>query len=167
MQLPSFKYKNTVINIAIIILALVIASNIYKKQVNDLDSLKQKKEEEIKKCGVLENISNLEKKINSYKNTIPAKDANLVINAISNIARDSGVKILSIKPVAEQRQPDYINIPFDLTVSAANYHIIGELINRLETYQDIYKVDSLEIRSDEKTNELTANLRVSAIGLIN
>lgn len=161
----SNKYKNKILNIAIIILALIISSNIYKKQAKEIESLKGKTNVEIKKNNMLKNISQLEKRINTYRNLFAKKDVSLVINTISNIAKESGIKIVSIKPIPEQRQiyPEYIKFPFNLVLTASKYHALGKFISKVEGYRDVYVVDSLEMRFEPTKEELTVNLKVSSI----
>lgn len=165
MELVGFASKNIkkIVNIAIIILALIISSNIYKQQAKEIESLKIKNDLEAKKNAVIESIGKQEKTINAYRNLLIKKDAGSVINIISNIAKDSEVKIASIRPGQEQRFPDYINMPFSLTLSAPNYHALGNFISRLESYKDVYMVEVIEIKSESQSKELTISLTVSSI----
>lgn len=160
---PINKNKNRILNIALIILAFVIASNIYKKQTKEIESLQAKIDLEIKKNGVLKNIGQLEKEINSYKNFLTKKDSNLIMNTIGNIAKEVGVKIVSIRPNLEQSYPDYIKFPFDLVLSASNYHAIGKFISELESHPDVYVIETLGIRPEYQTKELTVNLKLSTV----
>ncbi len=161
------KHKNKILNFALFLLALIIAGNIYKQQVKDIESLKAKIELEIKKNGVLESISKLEKRINSYKKLLAKKDASLIINTITNIARESGIKIVSIRPVSEQRYQEYIKFPFNLTLIASDYHALSKFISKVETYQDLYSVDSIDMRTVAQTKELSVNLRICSISIAN
>ncbi len=161
----SNKYKNKILNIAIIILALIISSNIYKKQAKEIESLKGKTNVEIKKNNMLKSISQLEKRINTYRNLFAKKDVSENINTISNIAKESGIKIVSIKPIPEQRQiyPEYIKFPFNLVLNTSKYHALGKFISKVEGYRDVYVIDSLEMRFEPTKEELTVNLKVSSI----
>lgn len=141
------KYKNMVINIAIIIIALLIAKNIYKSQTLKVEMLQQKKEIEIKKNGVLADISNLEKKISSYKNFINKKEISSVINTINNFAQEAGLNISSVKPREPQEETDYTIYPFDLVVKVKDYHSLGRFISKLESSQDIYNIEVIKISS--------------------
>jgi Tfp pilus assembly protein PilO len=157
--------KNSILNLAIILLSFMISYNaIYKKQVKEEGVLKQKINEEAKKNEVLKNISNKEKTLKAYNNLIPRKDANLIINTLTNIARASGVKITSIKPGQEQRNPDYIKTPFKLTIAAPGYNALGKFIGEIENYRDIYMaVETLNIMFGGEARELSVNLKVSSI----
>ncbi len=162
------QYKTKVLNIGLIILALIIAGGIYDGQVKDMDSLKEKKETETKKNKLFESIAGLEKEVSSYENFFIEKDMNSVIGTISNIARASNVNIISIKPEAEEKNPDYIKLPLGLTVGADNYHTLGKFISNIEGAQDLFIIDTISIKPQEATTagqnkELVANLRISTI----
>lgn len=155
--------KNRLFNIAIIILALIIASRISKQQAKDMQALKDKNNIEIKKNEVLKDISKIEKKVVGYKNLLLGKDSNLTINDISNIARDSGVSIMSMRPEAQQKYTDYIKGSFNLTISTSDYHTLGNFISRLESDKDVFMVDYLNIRPESQSEGLTVDLKVSTI----
>ena len=162
------KNKNKVFNIVLIIIALIVASNIYKKQVADINSLKANIEEEEKKNQTLENIGKLDAEIESYRMLLAKKETNTYMNNINNIARDTGIKIMSIKPSGEEPSPDYIKYIYELTVSAPDYDRLARFINALEVNQTVYMIDIMDIRSSSynKEKELNASLRVSAVAMI-
>lgn len=168
MKLSEFrnKYKNSIFNIAVIILAMVIANNIYKKQNNQIASLRSKIDMQIKMNGELEEIGRLEQKIDAYKNFLTYKDINSTINTITNIAKESGLSISSIRPIQQKSYADYIKLPFDLTVSIPSYHALGKFISKLESYADPYQVEFLSIRSEKTAERLNVNLRISTSEII-
>lgn len=141
--------KNKILNIGLIILTVIIASNMYRNKAKDVQLLNAKKDTELKKNSALEQIKQLEKSIESYKNIFNKKDASLIINTINNIARDSNVKIISIKPSNERKESVYTSYPFLLTVSADNYHCIGKFISGIESHPDIYFVDAITITIED------------------
>ncbi len=154
--------KTKILNIALIILTVIIAPNVYKSNARSIASLNIRKDTESKKNGVLGEISQSEKMIKFYKNLFNKKDASLVINTINNIARDSNVKIISIKPGAEEQEPVYTRFPFVLTVSADSYHGIGKFISKIENHPDVYFVDAISIKTQEVSREQD---RESGLGL--
>ncbi|MDP2923164.1 MAG: type 4a pilus biogenesis protein PilO [Candidatus Omnitrophota bacterium] len=155
------KYKNKLFNLAVIIFALMVAGNIYKKQAKDIEALRGAKGTEIKKNALLANIGQLEKKINAYKKIFVKKDANLVINTIGNIAKELGIQVVSIKPVGELAYPAYLKLSFDAVISAPGYHALGRFMSRVESWQGIYVIEAVEIKSQTETGALTVNLRLS------
>lgn len=165
------KYKNKILNILIIIVALFFANRIYINQTKNINSLSEKKDAELKRKELLEDISQAEKKIGSYKSVINNKDISSVINTLRNIARDSSVRIVSIRPQIERDYPVYTKYPLDLVITAGDYHRIGEFMSRIESHPDIYIVENIsirpnleaEMRGKDRTDKLTVNLRLSTI----
>lgn len=150
-------YKTRIINIGVIILALIVAFKIYKSQSQSLELLKQEKQLEIKKNETLEDISKLGQKIKSYKDLVNNKDISSAINSISNIAKDTGLKIISIKPAGEENFPLYMKYPFELTAHSGNYSAIGKFISGLENSPDIFMVDLINIVPVRNSEEVTAD----------
>lgn len=162
------RYKNKIlnVNIAIIILSLIIANNIYKRQTAILESLKKKRDTEIKKNESLENISQLEKKINAYRNYFNEKDISLVITKINEIAKASDIKIISFKPQTARDYPVYVKQSFLLTISAKDYRQLGEFVSKIENSPDIYMIDSFNIKSlalEQEKKALTDKIGVELI----
>jgi hypothetical protein len=163
------KYKNKILNIAIIIVALIISQNIYKNQAKNTASLLGRKDEEIKKNAELEEISQLQDKFNAIKQAINNKDISLVPRTISSTAEYSAIRIVSLKPQREEPYPLYVKYPFDLVLVATDYHRLGKFISRIEDSADIYVVENINIRSipeeqkQNKVDTLVAELRLSTI----
>jgi len=166
MNLTDFtnKYKNVIFNIALVLGAVFIAYNfIYTRHLKDLASLNQQRQTEIKKNAVLEEVSKLEKRLNAYKNFLVEKDTSLVIGALSDMAKASGIEISSIRPETEQKFLTYTEVPFSLEMYADNYHALGEFISKVESSSDIYTVEDINIRTPGQGNKLSVNLRVNKI----
>ena len=160
--------KNNILNFSIIIIALIFANNIYKKQTVIVGSLKQKRNIELKKNEVLSDISQLEKMLNSYK-ALFYKDRSLVINPINNLAKESGVRIISIRPTPEVNFQMYSKYPIDLVISADDYHSVGKFISMLESFSYVYIVDDVDIEpaagslKEDQEYKLSVNLKLGAI----
>jgi len=161
------KHKNKIVNIGVIILALIIANNIYKKQLSSIESLREKKEMELKINNVLGEISIMNKKLDAYNKLLALKDTGVALNTISSLAKDSNIKITSIKPSAEQRFSEYIKYPFDLNVTASDYHSLARFISKIENSREVYLVDGLDIRFNKEQKELSGTLKISAIAATN
>ncbi|MFH1441406.1 MAG: type 4a pilus biogenesis protein PilO [Candidatus Omnitrophota bacterium] len=167
------KYKNKIINILIIIIAVVIAVNIYKNYFVSIKGLNSQKEEEIEKNAIVERIIKLQKEFNKYKNFINNKDISGIINNINITAKDTGVKILSIKPENSRKEGIYEVYPFRASISARQYSEIGNFIGALESDPKIFIIESIDltvqkeaIREEKQKpveNVLNANLVVSTI----
>ena len=157
------RQKNKVLNIALIILALIFAKNIYKKQVSELESLRQRRAQEAERNKILEGIAVLEKRVNVYKANFPKKDANVAINDINSLAKEMNVEILSIKPEAEQKYRDYlIKTPFTLNISVASFHNLAKFISKVESARDYYIVEDVNVSGDRETG-LSATLKISSL----
>ncbi|MDD2688761.1 MAG: type 4a pilus biogenesis protein PilO [Candidatus Omnitrophica bacterium] len=161
------KHKNKLLNIAVIILALILTYNIYKQYLADKASLEQKKEMELKKRTALENISQLELKIQSYQNLLSEKGASVLINNINSLAKDSGVKIISVRPAEKVQEEEYIKFPFELVINAPSYHAVGNFVSKLESSPEVFLVEVVKIRQDSGEKSLSADLRVTNIVLGN
>jgi len=158
------KYKNIVINAAVILVALFIASNfIYKKQQAEMSVLQEKKQDEEKKNKILNDISPIVIQIEGYKALLAKKDPRVVISSITEMAKAVGVKITSIRPGQEEKSGDYVKSSFDLTVQVESYHALGNFISMIESYNDVYLVDSVDIRANSQSSGLTVNLSISTI----
>ena len=160
------QYKNRVLNIAVIIIALIIAVNIYKSQARAIAALRESKDTELKKNTVLTSLSLSEKDINHYKEVINKKSISSVINKIGNIANEAGVKITSLRPEQEAVKDYYLKYPFALSVKAKTYHEIGRFISKLEAHPDIYMVELIEIKNEAEESQgkgLVADIKVSTV----
>jgi Tfp pilus assembly protein PilO len=170
------RHKDTIFKVVVILFALMVANSIYKKQVSAIEKLKNQNEMETKKIEVLQNISLAEKKLNAYKSLLVKKEAGTIINTINNIAKESGVRIISVRPGQEQKYQAYVKAPFHLVLSTPDYHALGKFINKIESNPDVYLVESVEIKSrilsgptkdSELKKELDVSLIVSSVAFIN
>ncbi len=166
------KYKNNALNALIIIVTLVVAYNIYNNQTKNMQLLKDKEDIELKKNEVLGKISQAEKVVSSYKSYLNRKDLSLLINTIGNLAKETNVTIIAIKPGMEEKHPIYTRYPFDLSVGALDYHAVGKFISKLESHPDIYFVDKFAMRNRNNSDAdskyvLVADMTISTIMLSN
>lgn len=162
------KHKNKIFNLLLLVLTAMIAFNlIYKKQSAEIGTVEARKETEIKKNKLLGQIGQSEKKINAYKELLGKKNSGAVIKAINDMARESDLKIVSIRPGQEQVFPEYIKFPYDLTVNSDNYHDLGKFISKLESFKDVYVIDAMNIASGIGEKGLTVTLKISSIAFTN
>lgn len=146
--------KNRILSIALILLTLIISRHIYIKQSKRAEALIAQKETELKKNELLGEISQSEKKLKYYKELPKRQDASLVINLVGKIAKDSNVRVISIKPNRQESHPGYVKCPFALTLSADSYHSVGKFISELESHPDLYFFDALNLKLKEKEQVL-------------
>jgi len=145
------KAKQKLLSIGIIVFTLVLTLIINGIQTQKIGSLSAKKDAELKKNEVLKDITRSEKAIKLYKDLFSKRDASLIMNTISNIAKDSNIKLSSIKPGKEQSYPLYTRYPFILVIGADNYHAIGKFVSRIENQPEVYYVDVISIKSQEES----------------
>lgn len=164
------KHKNKFLNIGIIILAMFAASYIYSKQDQELVSLSQKKGQEIKRNSILESISQVEKRADAYKQFFTTKELGEVVDDMTNIARDTQVQLLSVRPGAKEKYPEYIKTSFLISVKAADYHALGIFVSKIENYKDLYLVEGVNINSSDfnasggnEERQLDVSLRISTV----
>ena len=164
------KHKNKILNFGILFLAIFIALQSYKSEDKQINSLILQKRDELKKNKSIEGIASLEKKIEGYKKVFIKKDMGSIMSAISNIAANTAVNIVSIKPIEEDVYKDYIKSSFLITLTTTNYHSLGNFISQVEKDKDIYLVDEVSIRSmasgsdlEENQTNLNINLKISTI----
>ena len=164
------KYRNKAVNIAIVIVFLLIAVNIYKGSLNRVASLKARISEENKKSAELEKINQLQKKIRGYKGLLSSKEASLVMDDISAIAKGAGVEILTVKPPQKELSSvDYAKDVFEVSLNAPAYDSLARFINRIESSSNVYTVDTISINSQAGADKkgLTAHIKISSVSAIN
>ncbi len=157
------KYKNALLNVAIIALALVISKNIYQNQAKEISTLMQLKESAQKKNAALEDISQLQKKFAVFRASINNKDIAIVMGKISDIAKEYGIKILSVRPLPDKDCGTYTAYAFDLNITSASYHNLGKFISKLESSPDIYYITNLNMARREKDEFITVGMTVNTM----
>lgn len=141
------KYKSNILNTIIVLVAVFISYNIYKGNANSLDTLRSNIETELKNNEVLKEVVGLEKKFNAYKSLVNKKEISSILTTLNALAGDSGVRILSIRPLPGQKLPEYQSYSYSLSLQAGAYRDIGRFISGVESHSDIYNVDSMGISS--------------------
>ena len=102
-------------------------------------------------------IAEMRKKLSKQKKKLSTKqEISSVLKGLSEIAKDSGVKILSIKPypaVANQQQSTisstYQKYPI-LIKAVCGYHQLGTFLNKLENADTFMRVSDIKITADAK-----------------
>ncbi|MFA6129905.1 MAG: type 4a pilus biogenesis protein PilO [Candidatus Omnitrophota bacterium] len=145
------KNKNKVINAGVILLALIVALFLFNMQNQQLTTLEENKNEEIKKSEVIDNLIRVEKRINTYKQAFNRKDLGSVIDAMTDISKGTKVKIVSVKPGTEQKYPEYIKTSFLIVVRVESYHALGQFISKVENYKDLFIVEDVSISTPTST----------------
>jgi hypothetical protein len=95
------------------------------------------------------------------------------MDAISGIAKDSSIKIVSIKPYSEDKLGNYFSSSFLIILNAPSYHVLGDFISKIENHKDIYMVSEVSINSaipnvDSTISnvELNVSLKINTIAYL-
>jgi Tfp pilus assembly protein PilO len=159
------KIKQNLLSLAILIIAVIIAFKIYQGKENTINALISQREMEKKKNEVLTEISNLEKRLAYLNENVNNKAPSMVLDKISDLAKSASVKISKIIPQKEIFMGAYTRYPYEITLSANDYHQIGKFISSLENSPDIYIIQNLVINTSAagETNSVNATLTVYTI----
>ena len=140
--------KNLIVNIGVVVLAAFIALQLHKSSNEQIRTLIEQQGSELKKNKVAEEIAALEQKAETYKKTFIKRDLAAIMEILNGIAKNSSVKIISVKPAAEEAFDNYFNSSFIITLKASSYHALGNFISKIENHKDIYPVSEIGIRSE-------------------
>lgn len=172
-QIYKNKNKNKIINIGVIILVIIMAFQLFRSTNSQISSLIQQQNNELEKNKAVEEIAILEKKAELYKGVFVKKDLASIMDTISGIAKHSLVRIISVKPFAEEARGDYFNSSFLITLNAPSYHALGDFISKIENHKDIYLVSEISINSNsfdstgvEASVALVVNLKINTIAYL-
>jgi len=163
---------NQIISLVILIVASLVAINIYKRQNEKIAQVIQLQDEQTKKNDILLRIGNLKKRIELYKEKISPKDSREIINTLTELARSAGAKIISLKPQEGLFRGGggatevYNKVFFNLTIQVEGYHQLGRFISRLENNPMLFIVESVQVSGLTSHPELTAKPEKLQIELI-
>ncbi len=148
---------NQITNFVVLVVASLIAINIYQIQNKKIMQIRQVQNEHKKKNEILLRIGDLIKRIELYKQKFNQKDRREIINSITNLAQAAGVKIVSLK--SQEKPPTgmevmsriYDKIFFNLIIQVDGYHQLGEFISSLENNPMIFTIESITARESSST----------------
>jgi hypothetical protein len=165
--------KNKIVNIGIVILAIFIAFQLYRSANERMNALNNQSNNELEKNRVAGDIATLEKRAEAYKKVFVKKDLALVMDTIYGIAKDTSVKIISVKPSAEEVLDNYSKSSFLITLVAPGYHALGEFISKIENNNDVYLVSDMNVSAAESTLDpgvvkvnLNVNLKINTVSYL-
>ncbi len=111
----------------------------------------------------------LEVRLDGLKAVLPEeKDVGDLIGRMQQLAVQSNVKIISIKPAAAMTRAMYSELPYEVEIDAS-YHNLGLFLDRLSKLSRIINVSDLNIKSKEKpdvTSTITAKCTATTYVLI-
>jgi len=160
------KNKNTVLSIVIVVIALFISLKIYQNQDKEIENLKKKAQAEEKSNQIFGTLVTLDDKINIYKRSLKIKTTSEVMNRVSEIVKESGLKLESIRPLSESLNEDFVRFSVSASLRTKDFNQLGEFMSRLENDPALFTIDSLKINRDSSGSGLSIGLRVSAIRVL-
>lgn len=143
---------NHVINVVVLFVAGLIALKMYQGQMKKLTKIDYTLDQQRKKNEALIHIGELKEKIETYKGAFKEKDSRQIISAITNLAKVSEIKIVSLRPetskhVAGKRKEEQLHgkATFGLNIEADSYNRLGKFISKLENDSMAFIVESISI----------------------
>ncbi|MDD5006067.1 MAG: type 4a pilus biogenesis protein PilO [Candidatus Omnitrophica bacterium] len=187
MLIPAVIEKNKQI-ILLVILAIIVVADLaiiggwqynllsrYSRDVSSKEKSIAALERDIRNLDKnKQEMAELDEKNNNFKIMIvDEKDIAVLIEKISNLADDSGVKIIQIKPlmdnsdlnIIEAKDSKFREIEIQI-VGKADFHQLGNFVSSLESASNFFKVSSLDIESQDK-DYLVQNIRLSLTTFVN
>ena len=144
--------KNMIINIAVVMVAAIIAVNIYGAQAKRANELRAQRDIEQKKNEILVQINQVHSQLLSYNNLF-LDNAEGMMNEVNELARAANIEIISMHPSTIEKQPMWIRHPLQLQVVAPDFHALGSFISKLESQPQIYLVSDVIMRSKQRELE--------------
>ena len=150
------KRKDILINIGIIVLTLISAVVIYKKQVAQKEVLRSRIERARESNVPIELISALEdvdRKIESHAKSLPSNlDFPQIINEVTDIARENNVGINTIAQGEKKHSQLYYTLALSLSVRGFYYDILG-FLRAIEDSEALFVLDSVNIQNASSSLE--------------
>jgi Tfp pilus assembly protein PilO len=161
MEMIMRKFRDNAFGLLIVAICVIFAYKTYVKKEEGLKTLSGSADTEKKKNELLTEISTLEKKYSFFKDHVNAKAPATMITSLGNIAKDSSVKMTSIRPKAEEKAADYTRYPFELSVTGPDFHTIARFVSNLERAPEQYEIDSLDFSFDREGSNPTMTVRLT------
>ena len=106
---------------------------------------------------LMQEVSKMREEIDYYEKRIPSeKGTSWLLMELSRIARETGIRYVSIVPAEEKKEESYVRIPIQVQIKCG-YHSLGRFLSRIENSQRFMTVDNLTI-SPDGSNPLRHNI---------
>ncbi|MDP8266685.1 MAG: hypothetical protein P9M07_07050 [Candidatus Aceula meridiana] len=180
LQNNLFKRKDILINIVLVLATLFGINAVIKNKNAESTLLKTEIEELEKKTDAIAEYEKQEKVKNNFMASVPKGFSGFtdVIDKVSVLADEAGVKIRSFDPAESQESDFFVTEKVGFLVSADNYNDMLSFVNKIETSEEGLRIDSWsnneKRRVRQKINEIKKEeasedyiLRLSSIRLKN
>lgn len=139
------RYKNFTIIISIVLVSFFFAGNVYRQQVSKSELLKEDIRIETEKSAALDRIVLLNERLKKIKEKgWGALDSSKMMEVISNLAIESGVKISDVSPQEKLNEKNYVLFPFSLHCEAT-YKDFVKFLRAVESYPALFRVRELNM----------------------
>lgn len=109
-------------------------------------------------------IDDLEAKLKSLQAVLPEeKDQADLVKRIDMLARQSNLRVMSIKPAPQVPKPGYIELPFNMMIEG-NYHNLASFFDRVSKFQRIINIGNIRIKAREKP-DATSTIEAECTGM--
>ena len=142
------KIKENAITVVLLIAAVITAFKVYQSKEIEIQKLNNQKVEEEEKNTILEEIGNLENRLDNLKRNFVDKGPKTGMEKIGDIAQSASVQIVRINPLKETVSGAYTKYPYEVIISVKDYHQVGKFISLLENSPDTYLVENLVINGN-------------------
>jgi Tfp pilus assembly protein PilO len=130
---------------AIFIVTFLICFNIVKRGVQKADNIRRNISEISEKNILREDIESIERTRQEYGVYFYGDiDQNSLRNIVSNIASETGIEIVSIKPLTKEIIGNIFKESLDISLRST-YNQFGMFVSRLENLERITKIESVAI----------------------
>lgn len=164
------KIKENIITVIILAVAFIVAVNVAKSKQKLLVQLQAKQAEELKKNKKIDDILVWEKKIDSLSKVVNVKsiESEQVLGMLRKLAERAQVKIalFNAKGTVPVPGTGFTRFSFEMTLSAANYHLIARFVDSIEHSPHIFFVETLAIsgsRVQKKEEGISATMTISTV----
>jgi Tfp pilus assembly protein PilO len=139
------KNKSIFLGLGILFVTFLICSNITKANSRKVSAMRKKISAESERFILRTDIENIEKKQREYAKYFYDDISQQELRAIiSDIAREIGVNIVSIKPLGKDITGNLSKESLDISIRST-YNQLGEFISRIENLDRITKIESLSM----------------------
>lgn len=139
------KKKDVLVAAGVVILALLVAKNIYGKQMRRYEAMKQQIDAEKEKGAALERIIALNEKIKKVKNrSWTSTDMDFIIDKIHNIGLKAQIKIRDISFGEKNETKNSSVVPISFACEAP-YKGLVQLMKKIEAHPMIIRVKTLSL----------------------
>lgn len=159
------KYKNVLSNVALILIALFVGFKVHNGEEAKYAVLSKVKEDELRKNDALKAISDTQMNVKAYQSAINKKDMSNIVGSIGKIARDSSVRITSIRPDNEVDLRLYTKFNYELSCATSGFHNIGKFLEALENAPELFSIENMSIspKQVDERKVVGFDLKISTI----